>query len=93
MLIPKAAPLSSGLKADTTIAIEVTLINDSAIPNIKRHIKNSSFDVTNTLTMEITINRTMLKIVILLRPYFPEIWPAGTDNTDTTKRKMIVTQF
>ena len=68
-------------------------INDNAIPNIKRQVKKSSVDVTNTLTIEIIINRTMLKIVTFLRPYFPEICPAGTERTATTNKKIIVTQF
>ena len=43
--------------------------------------------------MEIMINRIMLMFVTLLRPYLPEIWPAGTDRTATTSKKIIVTQF
>ena len=93
MFIPNAFPRSSGSNADTTIDIEVTLINDRAMPRIKRQIKNSSEDATNTVTIEIMINRIMLMIVTFLRPYLPEIWPAGTDNTATTNKKIIITQF
>ena len=93
MLIPSAFPRSSGLKADTTIAIEVTLMNDNDIPKMKRHAKNSSEEVTRTFTIEIMIKRMMLRIVTFLSPYFAEICPAGTDITATTKRKIIVIQF
>ena len=93
MLIPNAFPLSCGGNADTTIAMEVTLIKDSDIPKIKRHAKNCSADVTSTLAIETIIKRIMLSIVIFLRPYFAEICPAGTDITATTSKKMIVTQF
>ena len=93
MIIPSAFPLSSGLKADTTIAIDVTLINANDIPRINRHIRNSLEVVTITLIMEIIMNRIMFIIVIFLRPYFPDICPAGTDNTATIKKNIIETQF
>ena len=46
-----------------------------------------------TDSVDIMINNMTLIIVTFLRPYFPEIWPAGTDNTATTNKKMITAQF
>ena len=59
-------------------------------------IKNMTLLVRALLgkfTIEIMINKALDIIVTFLRPYFPEIWPAGIDSIAITKKKMMVIQF